>query len=487
MLRLCFTALILSVLIAQAVVEAHGHSHDHGGHGHAHDHGHGHAHNDEAPSFKWSKQANVREDEIIEDDIDMEHIETIYGEGEAIDLNMAEKHGGGHGHSHGAGHGHSHGGHGHSHGGHGHSHGPPQREPSAEERAKLRQKLHAKWDDDVEEKGANEMGTIWFQAICATLLISAAPFFILFFIPLDNSQEKQWLLKILLSFASGGLLGDAFLHLIPHAQVAVEGEGGSHSHSHSHGHSHGGDEGHNHDLSVGLGVLSGIVAFLCVEKLVRIMKGGHGHSHSHAPAPPKQDDKKEKKKDEKKKDDSKEEKSEEKEKDEAKNKDDAKEEKDNKVVATDDDEEIKVAGYLNLAADCFHNFTDGLAIGASFLAGESVGLITTFTILLHEVPHEIGDFAILIQSGVPKHKAIFLQLLTAVGALAGCIVSLVLGGVTQAASSITLPFTAGGFIYIATVSVLPELLEGSTFKQTVAEISALLLGIYMMVIIAEYE
>ena len=58
---------------------------------------------------------------------------------------------------------------------------------------------------------------------------------------------------------------------------------------------------------------------------------------------------------------------------------------------------LQVSGYLNLAADAFHNFTDGLAIGASFLAGESVGLITTFTILLHEVPHEIGDFAILIQ------------------------------------------------------------------------------------------
>merc|ERR1711872_1079820 len=102
--------------------------------------------------------------------------------------------------------------------------------------------------------------------------------------------------------------------------------------------------------------------------------------------------------------------------------------------------EIKVSGYLNLAADCFHNFTDGLAIGASFLAGESIGLITTFTILLHEVPHEIGDLQVMIQSGVPKHKAIFLQLLTAVGALAGCLVSLILGGVTEAASSITLPF-----------------------------------------------
>merc|ERR1719193_2781270 len=152
-----------------------------------------------------------------------------------------------------------------------------------------------------------------------------------------------------------------------------------------------------------------------------------------------------------------------------------------------DEQEIKVAGFLNLAADCFHNFTDGLAIGASFLAGESIGIITTLTILLHEVPHEIGDFAILIQSGVPRNKAIALQALTAVGALTGCVVSLLLGGATEAAASLTLPFTAGGFIYIATVSVIPELLEGATFKQSIMEVIALLLGVAMMVVIAQYE
>lgn len=67
-------------------------------------------------------------------------------------------------------------------------------------------------------------------------------------------------------------------------------------------------------------------------------------------------------------------------------------------------EDIKVAGYLNLAADFAHNFTDGLAIGASYAAGHNVGLITTITILFHEVPHEVGDFAILIQSGCSKRK-----------------------------------------------------------------------------------
>ncbi len=66
--------------------------------------------------------------------------------------------------------------------------------------------------------------------------------------------------------------------------------------------------------------------------------------------------------------------------------------------------DIKVSGYLNLAADFTHNFTDGLAIGASFLVGPAVGAVTTITILLHEVPHEIGDFAILVQSGCTKRK-----------------------------------------------------------------------------------
>jgi zinc transporter ZupT len=80
---------------------------------------------------------------------------------------------------------------------------------------------------------------------------------------------------------------------------------------------------------------------------------------------------------------------------------------------------MEVAGYLNLAADFTHNFTDDLAIVASYLAGNSVGIIATITILLHEVPLEFGDFAILTKSGCNKKKKMFLQLTTAVDDLAG--------------------------------------------------------------------
>ncbi len=119
--------------------------------------------------------------------------------------------------------------------------------------------------------------TIALYAILSTLLISIAPFFILFFIPLNNNSfENQSLLKVLLAFASGSLLGDAFLHLIPHALNPHDHSSGEHSHSHetSHGHDH------SAQTSVGLWILAGIMAFLLVEKVVRNLNG-ESHTHSH--------------------------------------------------------------------------------------------------------------------------------------------------------------------------------------------------------------
>lgn len=304
---------------------------------------------------------------------------------------------------------------------------------------------------------------MWLHSIGSTLLISAAPFFILYLVPLDNTEKMQPRLKTLLAFASGGLLGDAFLHLIPHS-VAPHSHG-SHSHSHTHSHdSHEEEGGHGHDMWVGLWVLAGIIAFLSVEKVVRLLKIGHDHGHSHGAAEAKKEpEKKELKKKEKP--------------------------AEGKAVTKQKKEEapkMEVAGYLNLVADFTHNFTDGLAIGASYLAGNSVGIVTTITILLHEVPHEIGDFAILIKSGCSKKKAMMLQLTTAVGALAGNVLALL--GTSEDSSPWILPFTAGGFIYIATVSVIPELLEHSTkLGQSLKEIGALLLGVGMMVLITLFE
>ena len=85
-------------------------------------------------------------------------------------------------------------------------------------------------------------------------------------------------------------------------------------------------------------------------------------------------------------------------------------------------------------------------------------------------------------------KAIFLQLFTALGALSGTLVSLVFeSAVSGVANTFILPFTAGGFIYIATVSIIPELKESTGFYQSIKEIVAMMAGVAMMVVIAYIE
>lgn len=244
--------------------------------------------------------------------------------------------------------------HSHEHEHHHHHHEPPSFKYSKQANEEFAEQINSAHHKHVEDSKESNASDIFVRAMGSTLLISLAPFLLLFVLPIDNSQERQPFLKILLSFASGGLLGDAFLHLIPHALVPHSHglDNNEESHSHVHNHDHGDHEEHGHDMTVGLCVLLGIVTFLIVEKLVRILKGDSGHNHSH------------------------------------------------------NNTDISISGYLNLAADFLHNFTDGLAIGASYLAGESIGYVTTFTILLHEVPHEIGDFAILVQSGCSKKKVL---------------------------------------------------------------------------------
>ncbi|EGD77653.1 hypothetical protein PTSG_08746 [Salpingoeca rosetta] len=147
---------------------------------------------------------------------------------------------------------------------------------------------------------------------------------------------------------------------------------------------------------------------------------------------------------------------------------------------------VRVAGFLNLAADAAHNFTDGLAIGACFVSSPASAYATVVTILLHEVPHEVGDFAILVRSGYSKTKAIMLQLVTAVGAMLGTVCGLMSSEMTGVTNFILL-FTAGGFIYIATVSVIPELLEETRLWQSVKELLAMALGVAIMVVIVFFE
>ncbi|XP_072935754.1 zinc transporter ZIP13 homolog [Epargyreus clarus] len=148
-----------------------------------------------------------------------------------------------------------------------------------------------------------------------------------------------------------------------------------------------------------------------------------------------------------------------------------------------------VAGYLNLMANSIDNFTHGLAVGGSFLVGFRVGLLTTFAILVHEIPHEVGDFAILLKSGFSRWEAAKAQLATASAGLIGAMTAVICSGARNAIEAKTswiAPFTAGGFLHIALVTVLPDLLREQDRWESLKHLAALLAGIALMALMTHY-
>lgn len=144
-------------------------------------------------------------------------------------------------------------------------------------------------------------------------------------------------------------------------------------------------------------------------------------------------------------------------------------------------------GHLSLFSDGLHNFIDGLIIGASFLISPSVGLASTLAVILHEIPQEIGDLAILIQSGFSKVRAVLLNLLSALLAVLGAVVALVLGAGAESVSAIVLPLAAGGFLYLAGSDLVPELHKITDPKKSLLQLLAMIMGIALMALLVFFE
>ncbi len=136
-----------------------------------------------------------------------------------------------------------------------------------------------------------------------------------------------------------------------------------------------------------------------------------------------------------------------------------------------------------LIGDSLHNFIDGLIIGASFLANVHVGVATTIAIILHEIPHEVGDFGVLLHSGFTKKKALFYNFVTALTAILGTVLALSLSGASAQASHILLPFAAGNFVYIAGSDLIPELHKEEEVQKNIVQIGFFVLGVAFMMIL----
>ena len=241
---------------------------------------------------------------------------------------------------------------------------------------------------------------VWVYSLVSVIIVSLISLIGVFTLSLKR-DFLQRILLFLVSFAVGGLFGDAFIHLLPEAFNNLGA-----------------------NLTTSLYIILGIVIFFILEKFIR-------WHHCHVPAY---------------------------------------EHQLHPVVA------------LNLIGDGVHNFIDGLIIGATYCVSIPLGITTTLAVILHEIPQEIGDFGVLVHGGLTVKKALFFNFLSALTAVLGTILSLVIGPHLAGYTTALVPVTAGGFIYIAGSDLIPELHGGCDVKASNAfwQLVFLLLGVAIM-------
>jgi len=240
---------------------------------------------------------------------------------------------------------------------------------------------------------------IWTWALVSVVLVSLLSLVGIFFLAMDRARLQRILL-VLVSFAVGGLAGDAFIHLIPEAfeELGIT-------------------------LFPSLLIILGIILFFAVEKLIR-------WRHCHLPF---------------------------------------------------SEQHVHPVAVLNLAGDAVHNLIDGIIIAASYEVSIPIGVTTTIAVVLHEIPQEIGDFGILVHAGFTVRRALLFNLASAFVAILGAVLALLVGPHVETFSLIMLPITAGGFIYIASSDLIPQIQEAcGGMGITLVHFVAILLGISLM-------
>lgn len=224
----------------------------------------------------------------------------------------------------------------------------------------------------------------------------------------------QRLLSPLVSFAIGALLGAAFLALLPHA---FESFGAEAAHR------------------IPLVVLAGVLGFFLLEKLVLWR---HCHSHEcevHGT------------------------------------------EHDHPAAGHAHDASSRAAGNLILIGDGIHNLVDGVLIAAAFMTDVHLGIVTSLAVIAHEIPQELGDFAILLHSGYSRARALLYNVLTSLTTVIGGVVAYFSLSFAQGAVPYVLAIAAASFIYIAVADLIPSLHKRPELLDTVQQVALILLGV----------
>ncbi|XP_063318317.1 zinc transporter ZIP6 [Pelmatolapia mariae] len=155
---------------------------------------------------------------------------------------------------------------------------------------------------------------------------------------------------------------------------------------------------------------------------------------------------------------------------------------------------VATLAWMVIMGDGLHNFSDGLAIGAAFTEGLSSGLSTSVAVFCHELPHELGDFAVLLKAGMTVRQAILYNVLSAMMAYLGMITGILIGHYAENISTWIFALTAGLFMYVALVDMVPEMLHNdagdhgfSHWGFFLLQNAGILLGFCIMLLIAIFE
>jgi zinc and cadmium transporter len=249
-----------------------------------------------------------------------------------------------------------------------------------------------------------------------------------------REEHSTRILPHFISFATGALLGAALLALLPEA---IEGAGTAGAHR------------------IGLVLIAGLAVFFVIEKLV-LWWHSHAHDESHADAGAC-----------------------------AQHADDppaahAAAHHAGHSHAGHDHAREHASGVLVLVGDSLHNALDGVLIAAAFLTTVPLGIVTTFAVAAHEIPHRVGDFAILVQAGLSRPRALLLNLATGIASVAGAAAAYFGLRQTMGALPYALAFAAAGFLYIAVAGLIPGLHRRVDVRTSATQV--ILIGIGIAVI-----
>jgi zinc transporter ZupT len=135
------------------------------------------------------------------------------------------------------------------------------------------------------------------------------------------------------------------------------------------------------------------------------------------------------------------------------------------------------AGVLVLIGDSIHNALDGILIAAAFLTSVPLGLVTTLAVAAHEIPHRVGDFALLLHAGMSRSRAMFLNMATGLASVLGGIVAYFGLSKAQDALPYALALASAGFLYIAVAGLIPGLHRRADPQTSLAQVLLMGLGV----------